>query len=361
MRYQVGRACAAAGYDILYFELDLLPDVSIAKEARDACDMKPPDTNVAGANAIFRSIITQPVRYAVMHDYLQTINLENPRSGAYFIVNTAVKSGLFKDLRILTPPNWTDGVGFNITGEDFCFNLDFARLPTEFASLIYETLPPDLPATRKNPLIIAAAWEGNFDRCEKLRRPTHVHMGECIAVVRGIHQRTTFAKWRSLHDDICESIEKTYSRKIDQAITARFIMDNDLSRIPPNREDQEDVPEVIWHPQVPQEKAIRELVLRRPDAKYQVVMAAITGQYQSTVPELMPHVSRDILAYRAFTHGFGLTLPDEGGARKGHIQLNWELEPSLAHIPEELDANFDIDYYSPQLGYKWVLSHAVGK
>ncbi|CBF71445.1 hypothetical protein AN6781.2 [Aspergillus nidulans FGSC A4] len=33
MRYQVGRACAAAGYFDLYKELDLLPDVSIAEEA----------------------------------------------------------------------------------------------------------------------------------------------------------------------------------------------------------------------------------------------------------------------------------------------------------------------------------------
>ena len=36
MRYQVGRACAAAGYYALFKELDLLPEVSIAEEARES-------------------------------------------------------------------------------------------------------------------------------------------------------------------------------------------------------------------------------------------------------------------------------------------------------------------------------------
>lgn len=35
MRYQIGRACAAAGYSHLYRGLDLFPDVSIAEEARE--------------------------------------------------------------------------------------------------------------------------------------------------------------------------------------------------------------------------------------------------------------------------------------------------------------------------------------
>jgi hypothetical protein len=35
MRYQVGRACAVAGYSQLYSELNLLPDPCIAEEARE--------------------------------------------------------------------------------------------------------------------------------------------------------------------------------------------------------------------------------------------------------------------------------------------------------------------------------------
>lgn len=36
MRYQVGRACAAAGYVDLYQELSLLPDVFMAEEAHES-------------------------------------------------------------------------------------------------------------------------------------------------------------------------------------------------------------------------------------------------------------------------------------------------------------------------------------
>ncbi|KAF5574928.1 uncharacterized protein FSUBG_13988, partial [Fusarium subglutinans] len=36
MRYKIGRACAAGGYEELYKELDLLPDVAMAEEARDS-------------------------------------------------------------------------------------------------------------------------------------------------------------------------------------------------------------------------------------------------------------------------------------------------------------------------------------
>lgn len=45
MRYQVGRACAAAGYVDLYKELCLLPDISIAEEARES--------DTPGGNEIF--------------------------------------------------------------------------------------------------------------------------------------------------------------------------------------------------------------------------------------------------------------------------------------------------------------------
>lgn len=48
MQYQVERACAAGGYTSLYLELDLLPDVAIAEEARD---------NRTSGQAIYESII----------------------------------------------------------------------------------------------------------------------------------------------------------------------------------------------------------------------------------------------------------------------------------------------------------------
>lgn len=70
LRYQVGRACAVGGYLALYLELDLLPDVSIAEEARESGN--------DGSTAILKHIMSQPSRYAVMDDYERTVNLTSP-------------------------------------------------------------------------------------------------------------------------------------------------------------------------------------------------------------------------------------------------------------------------------------------
>ncbi|KAK3192335.1 hypothetical protein K4F52_001548 [Lecanicillium sp. MT-2017a] len=59
-RYPVGRACAAAGYDKLYFELGLLPDVSIAEEARES--------KAPGAKIIYDTVMASPARYTILDD-----------------------------------------------------------------------------------------------------------------------------------------------------------------------------------------------------------------------------------------------------------------------------------------------------
>ncbi|KAL2131373.1 hypothetical protein VTI74DRAFT_5184 [Chaetomium olivicolor] len=82
LRYQVGRACTMASYTALYFELDLLPEVSIAEEARESGN--------DGSTAIFEHIMSQPTRYAVMDDYRRTVNLANPRAGACLNGDTAI-------------------------------------------------------------------------------------------------------------------------------------------------------------------------------------------------------------------------------------------------------------------------------
>lgn len=86
MRYQVGRACAVAGYDQLYHELDLLPDPCIAEEAREAsCDSD-------GSRHIFEQIMAAPLRYSVMNDYDLTVELDRPKPGAFLNADTAVRA-----------------------------------------------------------------------------------------------------------------------------------------------------------------------------------------------------------------------------------------------------------------------------
>ena len=92
MVYTVGRACAVAGYDKLYYELNILPEVSIAEEARDSASAK------AGSKAIFDHIMSQPVCYAVLDDYTRSANLNKPRCPAFMNGDTAVRSLL--DIRV---------------------------------------------------------------------------------------------------------------------------------------------------------------------------------------------------------------------------------------------------------------------
>lgn len=66
IRYQVGRACAAACYTDLYKELDLLPDVSITEESRE----------VDKDAEIYKIIMSAPQRYAVMEDFSRSVHLE---------------------------------------------------------------------------------------------------------------------------------------------------------------------------------------------------------------------------------------------------------------------------------------------
>ncbi|KAF7133862.1 hypothetical protein CNMCM5793_005274 [Aspergillus hiratsukae] len=82
MSYQIARACAVANYVELYLEMDLLPDVSIAEEAR-----------ASGSMDIYEAIMRNPVRYRIMNDYTREITLQNPKP-ACLNDDTAVVSTL---------------------------------------------------------------------------------------------------------------------------------------------------------------------------------------------------------------------------------------------------------------------------
>lgn len=144
MRYHVGRACAAAGHLDLYCELKLLPDVSIAEEARD---------NQKDGDAIFREIMAQPVKYAVMDDYIRSVNLANPRAGACLNGDTAVRSLLevkqkhVKPMRDLFPDLYLsrhdESSYFNIT-EDWGID-DYDSEPPDHSAVVHSSTRLCLP------------------------------------------------------------------------------------------------------------------------------------------------------------------------------------------------------------------------
>ncbi|KAF6827577.1 hypothetical protein CMUS01_08945 [Colletotrichum musicola] len=268
MRYHVGRACAAAGYTSLYKELDILPEVSIAEEARD---------NKQSGAPIFEHIVGQPVRYRVLNDYLRTADLKNPEAGVHLNGDTAVTPlchyfDIQEDGRVGEPGD----PSIHQTLED------------EHVSLFYSPLPKDLPTTNKDFLIIMAAWEGNIERYARLRRPWSI-ANEISAVIRGIHHHPPFARWIETHlKHLFDIVEWKVLR---QAIHARCIMSNDLSRINEHVRG-EDLPLVFWWPYRPDENTLRELAWRRPDLKDHVAVACIVANYQGVFDELEAEPSR---------------------------------------------------------------------
>ncbi|KAK2033588.1 hypothetical protein LX32DRAFT_635273 [Colletotrichum zoysiae] len=281
MRYHVGRACAAAGYTSLYKELDLLPEVSIAEEARD---------NKQGGAAIFEHIISQPVRYKVLDDYTRTANLENPQAGVYLNGDTAVRSTLSGVVKPKHDRHYQHYFDIQEDGriDDPSDPSVHQTLEDEHISLFYSPLPKDLPTTNKDVLIIMAAWEGNIDRYLQLRRPVRI-ANEISAVIRGIYHHPPFARWIETH--LKELFSRREWKALQQAIHARFIMCNDLSRIH-SEVYGDDLPWVFWWPHFPHENTLRELAWRRVDLKDHVAVACIVANYQDVFDELKAEPSR---------------------------------------------------------------------
>ncbi|KAI3528820.1 hypothetical protein CABS01_16133 [Colletotrichum abscissum] len=278
MRYHIGRACAVAGYGELYNELDLLPDVSIAEEARDN-----------GKLDIFEHIMSQAVRYAVMNDYQRSVDLQNPRPGAYLNGDTAVRFSLelHRPLTFIGAPppernpnleKWPSHY-FNIQEDSNISGCPspgpcFLKLQGEYIALLHTPLPEDLSPINKDILILTAAWDGNIERYFRLRRPIAAPNG-ITAVVRGAYHHTPFARW--LESCVDELFPRQYeNRLIRQAYHAQFIMNDDLSRID-SEIDGEMLPELFWWPHCPHSDTLRELAWRRPDLKHQVILACIAG------------------------------------------------------------------------------------
>ncbi|KAJ5561542.1 hypothetical protein N7535_003996 [Penicillium sp. DV-2018c] len=278
MKYLVGRACAVAGYTDLFFELNLLPECHIAEEARES-----------GHLQIYDAIMKSAVKYNAMNDY--TLEVFAPVPGN-LNADTCIRAWLDIRYGIAKGPktiylgiHWAmDRNGCCITEDrrlnEYDTHPDFLDTPFEIngeevLSLLYNPLPNDLPTLHKDLLILVAAFYGDIDRYARLRRPCIVS-SEYGCLVRGIYNNTVFAKWLSLQTD-----ERYDARLLKAAITARFIMNGDLSRITPETPTDE-LPYCIWYPTIPRESVLRELHRRRPDMKPAIARACILANYQDT-------------------------------------------------------------------------------
>lgn len=292
LRYHVGRACAVAGYTGLYRRLGLLPDVSIAEEARDN-----------GSTEIFEDIVSSPVRYRVMDDYTLSVNLSNPISPAFLNADTAVRSTLMRTIPLEDLPRSTTYHHFNITDD---FNIadiawdeqNLTPVPPDAAdvTLLYSPLPADLPALTvdKDLLILMAAFEGNIDRYHRLRRPRPVE-GETHCVVRGIYHHTSFAKW--WEGELARGttrLEETDS--IKKAIAARHIMNNDVGYVL-SLGERGPLPYMMWYPRPPAYQTLQFIAARRPQMDCQIIQACIHAGYKDLYDGLKERIKPKYLPY----------------------------------------------------------------
>lgn len=293
MRYQVGRACAAAGYANLYAELDILPDVSIAEEARES--------GKVGSRAMYNSIMSVSARFSVMSDYDRTINTLNPSTPAFLNGDTAVRwmltirqplsTDFFRNT-LPDPDIEEDGRVSDLemiqlheryeSTEDSSFrpDIDIREYTTiEESKLLYTPLPKDLPTVRKDLLIQMAAYERNIDRYARLMRPRLMSDVELACVVREIFHHTMFARWWS--DQLETNAQRiTLARgvwHIQEAVNSRRVMTNDISGI---TDDTEYLPYLIWWPLRPDEGCLQELAEQCPKMKDTVGIASIMCDYE---------------------------------------------------------------------------------
>lgn len=215
MRYQVGRACAIAGYTSLYETLDILPEIAIAEEAREL-----------GHTDIYEHIMKAVVKWKVFNDYTCSLSLLAP-AAAYLNGDTAVVGNLSRrqgfsrpvgriegedgdldpddrddlsaaflfedpygyfhlhdnvtgDMGLDAPENWDDMWEFRQS-----ISASSSPVPRIVLDLLSNPLPADLPTCDKNLLIFMSAYRGDLDRYCRLRRPYLVH-NELEAIIRGI-------------------------------------------------------------------------------------------------------------------------------------------------------------------------------
>ncbi|KAH7222759.1 hypothetical protein BKA60DRAFT_452774 [Fusarium oxysporum] len=290
MRYQVGRACAAAGYHVLYQELDLLPEVSIAEEARES--------ETDGGKLIYDEIMSFKSRYAIMDDCKRTIELMDYECPAYLNGNTEVRWRLAARQGIT---RWSNDDLLPCIEEDMHLGLEdqevdqrHGTLTDDEAKLLYSPLPRDLPTVKKTLLTQMAAHDGNIERYAQLanseRTLTQLDQ-DCV--IRGVLHHTMYARWWAdqIKNDTIYARSAPYVWDIQRAIMARRIMLNDASVFEDGWPPGVPMPYIIWWPLQPQSDMLSLLAIKVPEMKRQCAAAAIVCDYENVYKNLDPEPS----------------------------------------------------------------------
>ncbi|KUJ20369.1 uncharacterized protein LY89DRAFT_682112 [Mollisia scopiformis] len=285
MAYQVARACAVAGYIDLYLELEIVPDVHVAEEAREC-----------GNTVIFNHIMAASVTYSIMDDYTRSIDATNSKP-SHLNGDTAVRWMLDlkqeftradvedeDDFSLFTRRGFEERY-LNVTEDMGIDEYTTPKRPVyDITPLLSAPLPVNLPTVEKDLLILMAAYHGDIDRYARLRRPVMIEK-EVNCCVRGIYHNTMFAIWWAR-----QSHPQSKPAAIGQAIKARYIMNNVLEPISSN--DSSSLPYLISYPGLGHPSTYRELAARKPLMMPQILRACIAGNYAELFQELMTKATK---------------------------------------------------------------------
>ncbi|KAL4863143.1 hypothetical protein BDV12DRAFT_177837 [Aspergillus spectabilis] len=241
---------------------------------------------------------------------------------------------------------------------------------------LYTPLPDELPTgVHKDLLLLYAAYVGNIDRYVRLRDPNHFIKYEFGCVIRGIYHDTMFAKWWSLQPDHPDAgggeIDAPGKMShIRRAIHARFIMNNDLSHIE-QETDEDCLPYLIWHPHIAHRATYELLARRKPAMKAQAARACMVANYQEVydrinvtpdwflvdqakrLADTTPYYLED-LQRRAEQIGIDLTEDPRIGDRwkiiEDQFMINWRPFILPVEVTPDQMANED-DYFENYDGY----------
>ncbi|KAM0229633.1 hypothetical protein ACHAPO_009897 [Fusarium lateritium] len=292
MKYHVGRACAAAGYYDLFQELDLLPEVSIAEEARES--------ETDGGKLIYEEIMGFKYRYAIMDDCKRSIELINFKCPAYLNGDTEVRWKL--TTRQAISHKWIPDL-LPCIEEDKHIGLEdqevyevHSVLTEDEVKLLYTPLPEDLPTVKKTLLIQMAAHDGNIERYARLANSerTLTSMDQDL-IVRGILHHTMYARWWAdqIKNNTIYAKSAPWMYEIQRAILARRIMINDCfvfeskDALPSGIQK----PYIIWWPLKPDEQYLWRLAEHAPEMKREIAAAAIACDYEDLYRHLKPEPS----------------------------------------------------------------------
>ncbi|KAH7179064.1 uncharacterized protein B0J16DRAFT_346235 [Fusarium flagelliforme] len=327
MRYQVGRACAAAGYYTLFKELELFPEVSIAEEARES--------QTEGGKLIYDEIMAHKSRYAIMNDCKRSVEEEEEdyESPAYLNGDTEVRWRLkarqklsMLELQNLLPCIEED-MHLDIEKQDL--DEEHGTLSNEEAKLLWQPLPQDLPTVKKTLLLQMAAYDGNIERYARLagggRTLSELDM-ECVQ--RGILHHSMFARWWAdqIKEDTVYAKAVPYVTRIQESIVARRIMVNDYAEFEKGWPAGVPKPYIIWWPLRPDAEFLFFLLERCPEMSMQIAAAAIVCDYEHVYAAVNPGPSWDLLEVADFSTNPFYREDQEKRAKENNVTWN-PLEP----------------------------------